>query len=438
MPAYNAEKFIGEAIESVVNQTYLEWNLIIYNDGSTDRTKEVINEYVNKYSEKIRMIDGAENRGTVYGLNTLLKYADGDYACWLSADDMYCERMLESSVEFLNNNNKYDMVFSEYETIDEKGDFVSSYPYNRFRVELNEGKSFQPYRYLLTEGCCAHGCAFMFRNYCFKKVGKFNASYRYAHDYEMWLRMAAEFNIGYFNDVNVKGRVYATQISKQGNNEIDAIDVLLDFIHNEELFEKMYIKAGYNSKNEALYNIIKGQLKKYKQYDKEFANLRKRLLDIDDELLYVYKKEFNDESIWRILENWENIQWKQDEEFFSDDGQYSYLKVLCEINNVDAILINKPAIRFDRFTGNTFDRFNKGLMRSNDIVIGKVKKQLLEKFVCENVNDFRYAKIIDKEEIFLGITYFMYKNTDIVKKLEMENLHITNNDIWWSLLEYCV
>ena len=108
MPAYNAENFIEDAILSVCNQSYTDWNMYIYNDGSTDHTKDVIQKYTGKYPDKIYLIDGMVNKGTVIGLNTLLDAADGKYICWLSADDVYTEDMLEDSLEFLESRKEFD------------------------------------------------------------------------------------------------------------------------------------------------------------------------------------------------------------------------------------------------------------------------------------------------------------------------------------------
>ena len=285
MPAYNAGDFINEAIESILKQTYKEWDLTIVNDGSVDNTKILIEEYTKKYPNKINLINKDQNEGTASALNILIKSVSGKYICWLSADDLYTPDMLKESVEFLEKNNQFDLVFSDYETINENSEFLQKSVFKKVIEELKEGNMFQPYKHLLTSGYCIHGCTVMAKSFCFKEIGGFNKKYKYAHDYDTWLRMASMYNIGYIDKVHVKGREHSKQISKQGNNEVDSIDVLFDFIHNKELFTKLYRKSGFNNENEALYALIIGQLKLYKHKKKEFDYFVKKLFDENDNLL---------------------------------------------------------------------------------------------------------------------------------------------------------
>lgn len=438
MPAYNAGKFIAEAIDSVLNQTYINWDLYIYNDGSTDNTKDIVQSYVKRYHNKIYLIDCSENRGTVFGLNTLIDAVDGngEFICWLSADDIYTKDMLENSVEFLEKNQSYDLVFSDYEYMDENSNFLRASIFKRYREELKEHVATQPYDALITEGCCIHGCTVMHRSYCYKRVGKFSAQYKYAHDYDIWLRMAAEFNIGYIDKIHVRGREYKTQISMQGNNEIDAIKVLFDFVGDDDRFQKLYRKAGMKSKNEALYKVISGQLKVYKHREKEYQFLVGILQDTSRAEIKEYWKTSESKELRERLRFIRDDIWI-DEDFFDDTSENSYLKILCKISKTDVFLINNQAIRFDRFQGNSLKRFNMGLMRSNDIVYGKVKRQDLEMFLEKRSNDYRYY-FLDKhkEELVMATSYFLYKNSDIVKILNLQDVQSTKMDIWWELLGY--
>lgn len=436
MPAYNAEQFIEESIESIVNQSYKDWELTILNDGSTDDTKHIIEKYVKNYPEKIRMIDLEKNQGTVNGLNTLIEQAKGDYICWLSADDLYTSDMLEDSLSFLLENKEYDMVFSDYETIDEFSKFVQSSTFKKGIEELKAGKIYQPYRHLLVSNCCIHGCTVLAKSRCFKEHAKFNKQYRYAHDYDVWLHLAAQYKIGYMDKVHVKGRTYSWQISKQGNNEIDAIQVLFDFIHSDNLFESLYRKANYGNREEALFEVIVGQLKEYKHKEREFATLLDRILSPDDNLMVRFWETDKGKELLDIVKRLEAKCWNQNETFFDDNSKDSYLKVLCEALQVDAFLINKQAIRFDRFEGNSLDRFNKGLMRSNDIIIGTVSTDNLSHYVKTHGEEYRFfTNEIISDEVLLGISNYMYRNSEIVQELKMSNIMETENDIWWTLIQ---
>ena len=86
MPAYNEEKYVGEAIESILAQTYTNWELVIVDDASKDRTAEVIRDYLAK-DKRIRLHQFEVNQGACAALNQAMELACGDYICWRSADD---------------------------------------------------------------------------------------------------------------------------------------------------------------------------------------------------------------------------------------------------------------------------------------------------------------------------------------------------------------
>ncbi len=106
VPAYNAEKYIAEAIESVISQTYNNWELIIINDGSTDKTEEIIRDFednrITIFYQKNSGVCSARNRG--------IAFAKGEYITFLDADDILPQKSLELRVKFLQNNPKIDLV----------------------------------------------------------------------------------------------------------------------------------------------------------------------------------------------------------------------------------------------------------------------------------------------------------------------------------------
>ena len=434
MPAYNAEYFIEDAILSVCNQSYEDWELYIYNDGSTDHTKDIIQKFVENYPNRIFLIDGIKNRGTVFGLNVLLRQVNRKYVCWLSADDVYTENMIKDSVEFLEEHRDFDMVFSDYEIIDENGNFLRSSPFRRYREELKQRVEYQPYKTLLTEGCCIHGCTVMAKWECFES-NYFRVQYKYAHDYDLWLRIAAEYRIGYLDKIHVQGREYKTQISMQGHNEVDAIKVLFDFIQDKEKFVKLYKKAGIENQNDAMQEVVIGQLKTYKHKEMELRYLLEVLLNNDIGMLKTFSERLENKGIFQVARALHKQLWEQNESFFQEDSEEGYLKMLCSLSGVDAVLINKQAIRFHCLEDNTLKRFNTGLVRSNDMVIGDVSAENLYQWLDIYGNGY-YFKIISekKKTIRLAITYYLYINTTLAEELEMNNVYDTKNDIWWILV----
>ncbi|MFK5892033.1 MAG: glycosyltransferase family 2 protein [Pseudomonadota bacterium] len=106
MPAYNAELYINDAIQSVINQTYDNWELIIINDGSTDNTLEAIQLF---FDERIVLLE-QENKGVSAARNVGLDVAKGKFITFLDADDILPEESLISRVNYLNENSDIDLV----------------------------------------------------------------------------------------------------------------------------------------------------------------------------------------------------------------------------------------------------------------------------------------------------------------------------------------
>lgn len=104
MPAYNCEKYIAEAIESVIKQTYKNWELIIVNDASTDDTEKIIKSYQEK-DKRIKLISLTENQGVANARNTAIQNSEGRYIAFLDADDYWEKEKLQEQITFMKNKN---------------------------------------------------------------------------------------------------------------------------------------------------------------------------------------------------------------------------------------------------------------------------------------------------------------------------------------------
>ena len=112
MPAYNAEKYIEEAIESVLKQTYRNWELIIVNDCSIDATEQIVKKY-QEQDERIKFHSLTENHGVANARNTALQNAVGRYIAFLDSDDMWLPEKLEKQIGFMKINN-YVFTYHQY------------------------------------------------------------------------------------------------------------------------------------------------------------------------------------------------------------------------------------------------------------------------------------------------------------------------------------
>lgn len=104
IPVYNAEKFIGKTIESVLNQTYKNWEMLLFNDKSKDDSLKIIKKYSEK-DERIKVIDSKENVGVVVARNKLIEIATGGFIAFLDADDYWREQKLEKQIKYMKEQN---------------------------------------------------------------------------------------------------------------------------------------------------------------------------------------------------------------------------------------------------------------------------------------------------------------------------------------------
>ena len=119
IPVYNGANYVAEAIESALKQSYKNIEIIVVNDGSTDNTEKI----VKKYGDKIRYFY-KENGGVASALNLGIKNMKGEYFSWLSHDDIYYPNKIERQIEELKNIDKDNILYSGFELINDKSEFL--------------------------------------------------------------------------------------------------------------------------------------------------------------------------------------------------------------------------------------------------------------------------------------------------------------------------
>ena len=115
MPSYNTGRFIGDSIQSVINQTYSNWELLIVDDCSTDSTEEVVRSF---RDDRIRYFRNEENAGAALSRNRALRQARGEWIAFLDSDDLWTPEKLEKQIGFMQKNG-YVFSYHDYEKIDE-------------------------------------------------------------------------------------------------------------------------------------------------------------------------------------------------------------------------------------------------------------------------------------------------------------------------------
>ena len=120
---FNSEAFVSETIKSIINQTYSNWELLLIDDGSSDKTIHIANEFISKYPN-IKLIKNPTNQGAAVSRNMGIEAAKGDFIAFLDADDLWKPKKLEKQLAFMNAEN-CEVCFSSYDLIDENGNSLN-------------------------------------------------------------------------------------------------------------------------------------------------------------------------------------------------------------------------------------------------------------------------------------------------------------------------
>lgn len=183
MSAYNAEKYIKIAIQSVLRQTYQDFEFIIINDGSTDNTLSVVKEFKDR---RIKIVENAENIGLTSSLNNGIAIAKGEYIARMDADDVSLPLRFETQIKFLSRNPDYALIGSSFYQIDETGEIVSFTKVLTENSEINSN--------LIHQNWFGHGSVMM-RKTAFVECGGYSSNFKYAQDYDLWLRISEKFKV---------------------------------------------------------------------------------------------------------------------------------------------------------------------------------------------------------------------------------------------------
>ncbi|MCP9199317.1 glycosyltransferase [Gramella sp. GC03-9] len=135
MPAYDSEAFISEAIQSVISQTYPNWELIVVDDGSSDATPKIIQEFI-AADDRIKLVRNDRNQGTHIARNKAIEAAGGNFIAFLDADDRWKAEKLQKQLELMIEKN-LAACFSSYDLIDEMGNSLGK------KVEALEELSYE-------------------------------------------------------------------------------------------------------------------------------------------------------------------------------------------------------------------------------------------------------------------------------------------------------
>ncbi len=214
MSVYNGEKYLCKAIDSILDQTFKDFEFLIINDGSTDRTSEILQSY---HDSRMKIINNVENIGLTKSLNKGLKIARGEYIARMDADDVSLLTRLEKQVNFFDKNKDIGLLGTSWYCIDDKGR----------KVSINKApKGKQSVHFM------CHGTTLV-RKDCLEEVGFYREIFEYAQDYDLWLRIADKFEIENIREPLYKLRVHNDSISLKKKLQQDLYASLAIELANE-------------------------------------------------------------------------------------------------------------------------------------------------------------------------------------------------------------
>jgi len=204
MAVYNGGQCLRSSIDSILNQTFTDFEFIIINDGSTDRSLEIINEYREK-DERIILLNQV-NTGLTKALNSGARFAKGRFIARQDADDISLPDRLEQQVSYMRKNPGTVVLGSKADIIKDE-DLISAYSrekYKSFAVSVDISK----------QNHLPHSSV-LFRKEIFKKCGGYNETFKVSQDFDLWNRMAAFGNIDILKNTLVLRRIESSGISRQ-------------------------------------------------------------------------------------------------------------------------------------------------------------------------------------------------------------------------------
>ena len=250
LPTYNGYKYIRQSIDSCLNQTYKNIELIIVDDGSTDKTSEIIKSFKDN---RIKYIKHEKNKGLPYALNTGFANAIGEYLSWTSDDNFYNEKAIEKMLIFLNKSN-VDLVYTDYFNYLTEVD-------KKILVKL-------PDKLDLKKGNLVGPC-FLYTRRVYENIGNYNAKYVLVEDYEYWIRVfKKKYSLAHYPFPLYIYRCHSNALTNTSYWEVILFDNILKYQNNfitlHELAKKtisFFINIVIKKRDNFLEIILKNYLR---------------------------------------------------------------------------------------------------------------------------------------------------------------------------------
>lgn len=215
IPAYNAARFLADALNSVEAQTFTDWRIVLVDDGSQDNTPEVVAPFRERLGDKLLYIR-KENGGLPAARNTAIKNSDSPFLALLDADDVWLPRRLEASLAQFQDRPDVGLVYGFVQRIDAAGNVLDTFatrnPHGEGRVAA------YIYMRMLDLPCPT----VTFRRRCVEEVGLFDETLRATEDRDLWVRIAQHYEVALAPEIVAYYRVSPNAMTTDGDRMLKA------------------------------------------------------------------------------------------------------------------------------------------------------------------------------------------------------------------------
>lgn len=243
MPSYNHSKFVSEAINSVLDQTFDDLELIIVDDDSKDESQEILSRFTES-DDRIKLLVHEKNMGIAKTLNDCFKNSRGQYIAFLASDDVWMGDKLEKQVHVLNTNNDL-IVFSDGLIIDDDSNPTGERTSEKYKNANVDGFVFED-----IINCWVNGSSMIFKRDNVKNI-KFNEKLKYLNDTQFYIDLGHKFQYYFMKEPLSKYRLHGTNSSHGVIKDIKGW-------YNDSLFLCLYVfdKYGDELSKRAIKNIF--------------------------------------------------------------------------------------------------------------------------------------------------------------------------------------
>ena len=256
LPAYNCGKYIGRAIDSMLRQTFPDFELIIVNDGSTDNTEQIIHSF---NDPRLIHVKNAKNEGLINSLNRAIELSRGKYLARMDGDDISQPERLEKQKRYLDQNRDISVVATTIEFINEQEEKTGEWNLDRQTIAPGQIK-----RAMLKQNCIAHPTVMM-RSEIIKEL-KYQPYQKNIEDYDLWLRVLSRgHKIAKIDEPLLLYRIHGNSITslylKNANPYFKHLGMKLRFLSKFSPVNS-FSMAVFRS---AMTDLVKGILKSIKK-----------------------------------------------------------------------------------------------------------------------------------------------------------------------------